>query len=262
MEERALYEASKKNDWKQVEVLLQKKIPVDVNWNNARENNWTSLHIASRKGHVSVITVLLKHPKINVNILDNSDSTAFLNACACGKTDVVKLLLEDKRVNVNLPNRAKHPPIWFAVAFGYLMIVKWVLASNYEIKFDKSLKDVTKARGYNEIASLLEQYTTKPKTIKARIKKELEQPEIYIGQVFAMIVLVSDEYYTFNQNPDDLEEDKEEYQRRMSVIRFFKLAIKLPMELQMIISHRLFGSCHSVVLTRFSEPTFEEMLAH
>ena len=38
--------------------------------------------------------------------------------------------------------------------------------------------------------------------------------------------------------------------------RFFAIASKLPMELQMVLCNRLFGLARDVVLSKFSEPAF------
>jgi len=44
-------------------------------------------------------------------------------------------------------------------------------------------------------------------------------------------------------------------------VRFFTIFVKLPMELQMLLSQRMFGSSADVVLCKHSEPAFRKLAA-
>ena len=64
--------------------------------------------------------------------------------------------------------------------------------------------------------------------------------------MFAQVVFLCDEYVRAKAESGDND-----------AARFFTIASKLPMELQMVLCNRLFGLARDVVLLKFSEPAFK-----
>ena len=65
---------------------------------------WTLLHFACNDSSSSpVISLLLAHPDIDVNVKDDDGTTPFYRACG-GNTSCVREMLRDSRVSVNEPS--------------------------------------------------------------------------------------------------------------------------------------------------------------
>ena len=76
---------------------------LNVNWRNEYDEGSTALIIACLNGHDSIVSILLAHPDIDVNLKDQDEWTPFLGACFSGSTSCARLLLKDSRVMVNEP---------------------------------------------------------------------------------------------------------------------------------------------------------------
>jgi hypothetical protein len=82
-----------------------------------------------------------------------------------------------------------------------------------------------------------------------RLLSEFRNP--YIGGVFALVVFFSDEFLTLKTGDKETKSEKAQ--------RFFKIVRQLPMELQMVLCNRMFGSSKELVLTEISEPAFKKL---
>ena len=67
----------------------------------------------------------------------------------------------------------------------------------------------------------------------------------FVGAVFALVVFVSDEFVAVRPSA-----------QASDPARFFVIASKLPMELQMVLCNRLFSSDKDIVLRKHSETAF------
>ena len=65
-------------------------------------NGRTALFYASRMNNVAVVTMLLSHQNINVNVQDKYDQTALHFSCLHLSYDVIGLLLNNQNINLNL----------------------------------------------------------------------------------------------------------------------------------------------------------------
>ena len=74
----------------------------------------TALFIASQKGNLTLLKMLLAHEKIDVNqgMKGNRERTALFTASAMGNVDIVKALLDDQRVDVNQPDDRGATPLF------------------------------------------------------------------------------------------------------------------------------------------------------
>jgi len=63
--------------------------------------------------------------------------------------------------------------------------------------------------------------------------------------MFSLVVFHADDYLALTRDEE------------MSLAgRFFKITSRLPLEIQMVICHRMYGSTESIVISRDSEPGF------
>ena len=72
-----------------------------INYNHEDKDQWTALHLAVQQGHEEIVKVLLKAPKINVNIKARNGRIPLHSACFHGRLKIVNLLLHhDSQKNV------------------------------------------------------------------------------------------------------------------------------------------------------------------
>jgi hypothetical protein len=91
----------------------------------------------------------------------------------------------------------------------------------------------------------------------------------YIGETFGLIIFFSDDFFTLKADnkastssttttttsrPTGRQEEREDKAKR-----FFRIARKLPMELQMMLCNRMFNSPKDLVLRKDSEPAFKRL---
>jgi ankyrin repeat protein len=72
----------------------------------------TPLLLATQKGYLSVIQVLLNHPQINLRAQDQWGSTALHKAAKQGHLAVIKLLLARPNTDINIKDGNGATPLW------------------------------------------------------------------------------------------------------------------------------------------------------
>jgi len=207
----------------------------------------TPIFFACQQACLEVLDFLLKFDEIvNLDQASEDATTPFFVACAEGHHEVVKRLLLSKRMNVNQCARDGTSPIWIAAQEDHMIVVKWILALGEHVDLTLAPNEpgfawhgigaydwaLTLER--HEIANLLGNYQRNPSEVRIALKKELHILEMEASEVFALIVLYSDEYCQIKEiAPWSLIE-------LQNAIRFFTISVKLPMELQMVIANRIF----------------------
>jgi len=163
-------------------------------------------------------------------------------------------------------------PLWYASQEGHLVVVQHLLASGREIDTkmrctfnNKTAAEQGRAMGTADkedheteedfqrsktnaplCAELLKEYECDPVTVRHRLRRRPGLREHFIGHLFALVVFHSDSFAVTNERtaPSDTR-------------RFFKMTPRLPLEIQMIICNRVFGSAKDIILSRDSEPGFQ-----
>ena len=258
-----LFEAIERGRVDKAERLLLDNPGLDVNWRN--EEYLTSLHRASFHGHTRVVKLPLEHPAINVNLQDNSGRTPLLYACLEGYKRTVLLFLKDLRVNISVADRNDCTPVWWAVYFGHFEVVEWFIASGrclgdhtkkgkYGVGKYTNL-EIARKRNQKEGVSLLERFVANPKLTRLEILRKLGLKMSLLdelaAEVFALTVFLC----------DDLLQRKPTLKTAATIAaaRFFGIATTLPMELQMILCHRVVGSMKQSVVSEESEVAFKAL---
>ena len=239
----------------EVSSLLRNHPEIDVNWTNPDNYQWTPLHAASRYGHVEVVKLLLAHPNINVNLKNRDGQTSFLLGCHRGRLSVVRMLLKDPRVDVTLDDNDGCTPLWWASWCGERKVIEWLIASGRDLG-DIGVKG--NFRGNNltalemarheqsDAVSVLEKFIANPAQTRHELRVKLGVSAALAAELFAVVVFLS----------DDLLQPRPALATIIAAsaaTRFFAITSKLPMELQMILCHRVVGSMKQNILYKDSE---------
>ena len=246
-----MWAAVQNGDAKELAELMRQDPGFNVNMDYG--NGWTLLHHACN-GHSrsAVIPLLLAHPDIDVNGMDEHGRTPFYYACY-GSTTCVRELLKDSGVKVNEPDNFGSPPLWVAATFGHLDIIRWWIASGREMDLGKP-GDVDKTdaigkakqRGKTEVATLLERFKENPVETRYAVSVELGLLDALAAEMFAMVVFVSDGLLQVNDSTTP-------------AARFFNCAKSLPLELQMVLCYRVVGSAKEIIHGKDSEAAFKSL---
>ena len=145
-----------------------------------------------------------------------------------------------------------YTPLYYAAYYGHLEVIKWWIASGREMDLGQPGNEKNdaiggaKKRGKTEVVSLLERFKGNPDQTRSEIRKELR----WFGEeaeFFALVIFLS----------DGLLEIKAE--TRSEAARFFRMARELPMELQMVLCHRVVGSMRMNIPGEQRELAFKQL---
>ena len=162
-------------------------------------------------------------------------------------------MLKDTRVKVNEPARNGYTPLWWAAARGQLDAIKWWIVSGREIDLgtpgdiDKTdAIGVAKKNGKTEVATLLERFKENPLETRHAVRVELGLRDELAAEMFALVVFVSDGLLQIKDTTPP-------------AARFFSIAARLPLELQMVLCFHQVGSAKEIIPGKESEVAFKEL---
>jgi len=250
--EQVLYNAVRAGSVIEVKCILEHN-SLNINWANEDDHNSTVLHCACSSGYDSIVVTILAHPDINVNQKNTSGATPFMLACFKGNILCIRLLLKDPRVNVNEPMYFGTTPLLMLANNGDIDSIKWWISSGREIKLGKKKRAKTNAiktakrQGHTEVFNLLSRFETNPMLTRHAVWVQLGCYNELAADLFALVIFLCDDLLRFKN-------------RKVSrTTRFFTITTQLPMELQMLVCHRTFGSTkHNIPITS-SESAFREL---
>ena len=252
-----------------VKVLLAHPA-IEVNKGNKGGANPISL--ACQEGHMEVVSLLLADLRVDPNKVDKVGTPPLIFGCVIGHKEVVSLLLADPRIDPNKPQKDQASPLWHASQNGHFMVVQHLLASGREIDTRKrsTFNNTTAAEHARRMttapmqtyegdadpprraancplcAVLIDEFESDPVTVRHRLRRQPGLREYFIGHLFALVVFHSDSFAIIN------ERTAHSYARR-----FFRITSQLPLDLQMVLCNRIFGSPRDIILSRDSEPAFQ-----
>ena len=117
---------------------------------------------------------------------------------------------------------------------------------------DSTALEIAREEGETEVVSLLERFLTNSAQTRHEVRVKLVPDEV-AAEVFALTVFLCDELLRFKPashlaaTPDHA---------TTAATRFFVIAKRLPMELQMILCHYVVGSTKQNILRKDSEAAF------
>jgi len=244
--------AVERGDVKELAELMRQDPGFNVNKQDG--DGWTLLHSACwEDSRSAVIPLLLAHPDIDVNVKDRFGHTPFYLAC-CGSPSRVREMLKDSRVKVNEPAKDGYTPLHRAARNGYLDIIKWWIASGREMdlgkpgEFTTDVIGVANNRGNTEVVTLLERFESDPAQTRYATRVELGLLDDLAAEVFALVVFVSDGLLQINDT-----------KTTTPAARFFSIARRLPLELQMVLCFLQVGSDKEIIPRKESEVAFKTL---
>jgi len=219
-------------------------------------DGYTLLHSAGEEDDRSaVIPLLLAHPDIDVNVKDKDGYTPLYSACSSGSTSCVREMLKDSRVKVNEPDRDGYSPLDIAAWYGYLDVIMWWIASGREMDLGKPADihrtdaiGAAKKYGHAEVVTLLERFESDSTKTRHAMRVELGWYDEAAAEMFAMVVFVSDGLLQVNETTS-----------LSPAARYFKIARRLPLELQMMLCFCQVGSGKEIIAGKDSEVAFKEL---
>jgi len=182
-----------------------------------------------------VVSLLLADPRIDPNKADNEGFTPLHVACQEGHKEVVSLLA-DPRIDSNMSTDTGETPFF--------------MACRLTTKKNDETEDVFERRKINGplCADLIDEYESEPGHLRVfhRLRRHPGLREYFIGHLFALVVFHSDSFAVINERT-----------AHYDTKRFFRITSQLPLDLQMVLCNRMFGSPKDIILSRDSEPGFQ-----
>jgi ankyrin repeat domain-containing protein 50 len=127
-----LLSAAKKGHESVIRLLLETgKVNPDLEGENGR----TLLSWAAEKGHEAVVRVLLETGRVNPDLKDLHNQTPLLWAATKGHEAMVKLLIETGKANPDLKGAKDQTPLSRAVEGGNVAVVQLLLARGVELDY-------------------------------------------------------------------------------------------------------------------------------
>jgi len=145
------------------EGIVDALLDANADQNICNNQSDSPLLMASKNGHVQIVTKLLRQENNNVNQRWQHGWTALYNACLNGHEDVVDALL-DANADPNICTEIGTSPLMIASREGYSKIVQKLLQCNADISKQDEDSDgaLSLAREYNrdEVVAILENFIT------------------------------------------------------------------------------------------------------
>ena len=179
-------------------------------------------------------------------------------------------------------------PLWFASQDGHLFVVQLILASGREVDTktksiagtwgwsNKSAAEQARFQGIRDkmaheseedytrkkrngplIAALIDSFDADPDATRQKLREIPDLRDSFISDLFALVVFLCDGLLSVNTGSSSSASPPSPTSKKAA--RFFQIAHCLPMELQMMLCNRVFGSWKNSVLTKHSEPAFKRL---
>jgi len=231
--EEVFWEAARGSRVEEVKEIMRTHPSLNVNWRNTEIAGWTALNCACYEGRDSIVAILLAHPAIDVNLKSHFGGTPFLNSCLRHTDSCARLLLQDPRVDLDEPEEDGNRPRWYASA----TILKWWIVSGRQLKW-----------GYcftTDREALLERFRDDPVGTRVAVSVEFGLH----ADLFAMVIFVADGLLRITQGTESTS----------PAARFFRIANRLPLDLQMVLCHRVIGSAKDNIADGEREAAFRRL---
>ena len=187
--------------------------------------------------------------------------TPFLFACLYVHLLVVRML-KDPHVDATLDDGNGCTPLWYASRWGYCKVIEWLIASGRDLGDIENKKgnwgienysalEIARWQEMSEVESLLELFMANPEKIRSMVRVKLGM-WMMAAELFAIVVFLCDDLL-------QLKPASHPAAPKPTAVRFFTIASKLPMELQMILCRRVVGSMKQNILRKDSEAAFKSL---
>ena len=107
--------------------ILKLLIEAGGDVNQADNDGFTPLFIASQEGHTDIVAILSSAPGIQINQAGKDGSTPLYIASLKGHTDIVAILLGTPGIQINQHTNDEATPLFMASLQGHTEIVRLLL---------------------------------------------------------------------------------------------------------------------------------------
>ena len=190
------------------------------------------------------------------------DRLPFLRGCENGRARAVSVLLKD---HVTLENNGQCSPLWLASRYGHHEVIEWLVASGRDLGDIENKKgkdwdgkeytalEIASKMNKTEVVPVLERFMANPTQTRYELRVKLGVLDEVAAEVFALTVFLCDDLLQLKPALTATTTAS------AAATRFFIIASKLPMELQMIMCHRVIGSTKQNILQKDSEAAFKSL---
>ena len=167
---------------------------------------------------------------------------------------LLPLLLADLRVNLALQDFNGHTVVHCAVNKHLAGVsLAWLIASDRLLHEDKETvalfeQDILSSSKLDMI-DLWTRYKANPQQIQWDCATTVKSSLAMATGLFAVVVLFSDSYLQLRSSEAPRSRSR----------RFLEMAARLPLELQMVLCHRVYGSMKQNIPTKYSELAFQRL---
>ena len=212
-------------------------------------------HLAIALRRPEIVKLFMNYPGVDLNKKDKGGITILSRAIVGRDVEVLKLLLRDKRAKYLRNDPEWWSPLNFACDFGELENVQWVLYLRGREIDDTEVRDlitVATEKNHSEIVNLLKRFKLNREHTIFQLEWELEPPGnlalLFAALVFLEVGLLRLKVKSKKQN------DK----RRL---RFFRMALQLPTELQMPLCYRVYELSEEYIPNKVALAGFKKLAA-
>lgn len=135
------------------------------------------------------------------------------------------------------------------VEYGDIQTIECWIASGRDMLVRGATLKAAKDGGYDNIANLLVLFLEKKEETRHEVRIAHRWYDIRAAQIFAIVVFVSDALLGIGEGAT----------ATTPASRFFRIALRLPLELQMLLCNKAAGSGNETIYGRDSEVAFKEL---
>ena len=246
--EAELLSAAMSGSFPVVKEILETHPNINVNVVDVADHSNSPLHYAAYVGSSAIVSLLMSHPRIEVNLKNDYGRAPFQAACVNGTTACAKLLLNDSRVKdlVSL-DQDGHTPLYWVANFDYVEILEYWIATGSEM--NANLKAHIPAAGdpdrSSKVTQLLEKMVEDPARTVEEVRRKIHYYDERAAGLFALVIFTCDDFFHVRTSTREA--------------RFFRMASQLPMELQMLLCFRVVGSKKMLIASQERERAFADI---
>lgn len=264
------FSAFRKRDEANICAVLSANPEMDVNtWDPNDLNRMRPIHIAVSHGYLKLTRMLLARPDLDVNAHSMGGKTAMFYGNQC--LEALELLLADPRVDLTVPDKSGLTPFMSAIVGrkdaavleAYVasgkplgMLSRPSTAGSPEISVlayaQRSVNEwmeTPHTPAYGKAVAVLKvitELTERPDELRRRLRNQRAIPKA--TALFATTVFLCDGL--LNRRAED---------ENSGTGRYFRITEALPMELQMVLAHRVYGSAKNFVSSSEAEAEFRRL---
>ena len=243
----------------------------DVAINQKQGTGASPFCAACQEGHLPVVRLLLSDPRVLINEPDSGNCSPLWLAAQNGHLEIVQRILASGRFVDTTMVSTVGPVLWQGKTAAQQARQQLVLSEEDEDEPDTEYRRLFCPL----IADLIDNYESNSTCVtmmlrcypgirglslslflfslchvltdthsRLSFRIYLVSQEDFIAQMFALMLFFTDHFVMLRETAD----------ARSG--RFFVMVSRLPLELQMVLCNRIFGSGKDIVQTKFSEPSF------